>query len=185
MGYIKNINYQETIKKKSIVFKLKWLDIIDTIVFVMTSLFFIVCLILTFREADLKSPNDSFVAYWILPFLMVFTLILLYKKIREKRLLVIETKLNKVEAREKIINIVKSWQWKLHYNNADYLLATTGIEIGSWGKQVIIIYADKKIYLNVMSNNPKIRMPVLFSDKSIKSEVEKTLKSQTQIKNGA
>jgi uncharacterized membrane protein YbhN (UPF0104 family) len=175
MAYINEVNYQDTIRKKAIVFKSKWFDLIDSFLFIVMSCFFIVCLILIYREADLNSPNDSFVAYWILPFAMVFTLFSLYKKIREKRLLIIETNLNKIEARKEIVHIVESWGWKIYRNNANYLQATTGMGLADWGKQVIIIYADKKLFVNVMSDNPKIRMPVLFSDKSIKKDIERQI----------
>jgi hypothetical protein len=177
MAYIDDINYQDTRKKKHIVFKSKWMDLTDLFVFMMIPASLIMCEILLVKEADLKSPNDSFVVYWIFPFLTVFILILLYKKLTEKRLLVIETKLEKTEARKQILVLVKSWQWEIHRNNPNYLQATTGMELASWGKQVIIIYDNQKIYLNVMSNNPKVRMPVLFSDKSIKNDIEKQLKA--------
>jgi hypothetical protein len=177
MAYINDLNYQDTIKKKSVVFKSKWFDLIDTFLFIIMSASFIVFEVLLFKEADLKSPNDSFVVYWIFPFLTVYILILLYKKLTEKRLLTIETNLEKAEARNQIISLIKSWQWTIHRNNGNYLQATTGIDLTTWGKQVIIIYDNQKIYLNVMSNNPKVRMPVLFSDKSIKKNIEKELKA--------
>jgi len=177
MAYIDTINYQETIRKKSIVFKSKWFDVMDTILVLMTTCFLMVCLILVFKESDLKNPNERFVSYCIVPIAMVLTLLILYKKVREKRLFLIETKLSKIEAREKIVSLVKAWQWKIHHNNADYLQATTRMEIDSWGKQVVLIYADNTIYLNVMSTSPKLRMPVLISDLTIKRDIEKELKA--------
>ena len=78
MAYINDLNYQDTIKKKSVVFKSKWFDLIDTFLFIIMSASFIICEVLLFKEADLKSPNDSFVVYWIFPFLTVYILILLY-----------------------------------------------------------------------------------------------------------
>ncbi len=164
-------------RKKSIVFKSKRFDLIDTFVFIIMSASVVICEVLMFKKADLKSPNDSFVVYWIFPFLTVFILILLFKKLTEKRLLTIETNLEKAEARKQILALIKSWQWKIHRNNADYFQATTGMDLTSWGKQVIIIYDNQKIYLNVMSDNPKVRRPVLFSDKSIKKDIEKQLKA--------
>lgn len=43
MAYINDLNYQDTIKKKSIVFKSKWFDLIDTFVFIIMSASFIIC----------------------------------------------------------------------------------------------------------------------------------------------
>ena len=177
MAYVDNIDYQKTKSKKRIVLKSKWLDLMDTIVFFMMSTSLLLFEFLTFKEADLESPNDSFVIYWIFPFLTIFILIAIYKKIIEKRLLIIETNLEKTEARKQIVSIIKSWGWKIQKNNGDYLQATTGIGIATWGKQVIIIYDNRKIYLNVMSDNPKVRMPVIFSDISIKKDIEKELKA--------
>ena len=89
MAYINDLNYQDTIKKKSIVFKSKWFDLIDTFLFIIMSTSLILCEILLFKEANLKSPNDSFVVYWIFPFLTVYILILIYKILTEKRFLII------------------------------------------------------------------------------------------------
>jgi hypothetical protein len=177
MSYTDNFNFEETIRKKSVVFNAKWFNILDFIIFNITVINFIVCLVLIFRIADLKNPNERFVVYTILPITLVFTLFMWYKKLVEKRLLVIETKLNKNEARQKITQMVKSWQWKVQRSNANYLQATTEMEVFARGKKVIIIYCDNKIYLNVLSDNYKIRMPVLFSDISIKKDIEKQLKN--------
>ena len=51
------------------------------------------------------------------------------------------------------------------------------MEVFARGKKVIIIYCGNKIYLNVLSDDYKIRMPVLFSDISIKKDIEKQLKN--------
>ena len=176
MAFVDDINYKETISKHKLVLKSKWLDLADTFLFVFVASFFLVCLFLTFKGADLSRPSDSFFGYYVIPVVALLTLIFLYKKLFEKRLLTLETRLDKKQAREQIVALVKSWNWNIRKNNADYLQATTGFGL-RWGKQVTIIYDANKIYLNVMADNPMVRMPVLFSDKSIKQDIAAGLKA--------
>jgi len=169
-----SIEYTESISRKKLVVKDKWLDIFDLITFFIGGVFFIICLILTFVEADLKSPNDRGIAFTILPLACLSAIIALYKKANEKRLLVIQTGLTKTAVRDHIKKMVREWGWKIQADNSNYLQAKTGFNI-RWGKQVTILYAGDKIYLNVMSDTPFVRMPVFFSDKSIKRDIEKSL----------
>ena len=179
MPFVDNINYEKTFSKRKLVLKTKWLDVADSVVFYFAAIFFFVCLYLTYKELNLANPNDQFIAHGVLPLAGLFAIALLYKKITEKRLLIIETPLNKVQTRQLIRNAVKSWGWNVRSDNANYLQATTGFEF-SWGKQVTILFDSGKLYLNVMSDNPMVRMPVLFSDRSIRYDIKKLLEASTQ-----
>ena len=176
MAFFDKIDYDKTLSIHKLVLRTRWLDIGDTLIFFLCDIFFIACLFFIFKEVDLSNANEKIIAYGVLPIAALVTLFFSYKKAIEKRLLTISTGLNKIDGRQAVKKIIKSRGWKICTDNANYLQATTGFEF-SWGKQVTILFEDDKVYLNVMSDNPMIRMPVLFSDKSIKGEIEKELKA--------
>lgn len=179
MASFDDIDFDKSLSRHKLVLKTKWLDIIDSFGFFLAGTLFLGYIILTFREANLTNPNDRAIAYVVLPITGLFAIILVYRKATEKRLLTIATSLNKSDTRQLIKKAFVSWGWKIRRDNANYLQATTGFDV-RWGKQVTILFDKDNIYLNVMSDNPMIRMPVLFSDKSIKHDIKKLLDASTQ-----
>lgn len=179
MAFIDDIDYEMTLSKHRLVLKTRGLDIADSFVFFLAGCLFLVYIVLTFKEANLSNPNDKAIAYGLLPFAGLFAIIMLYKKATEKRLLTITTGLNKSDTRELIKKTFKAWGWKIRTDRANYLQATTGFEF-RWGKQVTVLFDNEKLYLNVMSDNPMVRMPVLFSDRLFRYDIKKMLEASTQ-----
>ena len=179
MTFREHIDFEKTLQKRRLVLTPKWLDIVDTFVFFFAATFFIASLGLTFKEADLSNPNDKAIAYGLLPIAGLFAIVLMVKKATEKKMLLIKTDVKKGHARELITKAFKTWGWKIHTNTENYLQATTGFEF-KWGKQVTVLFDHGTVFINVMSDNPMVRMPVLFSDRSIRHDIKKILEASTQ-----
>jgi len=165
------IDYNKTIKKGKLVLIPKWFEVIESIMFYVFSLLIIVTIILCSSNANYNSENDTFFTFYIFPIILLFVCWSVYKKVAEKRLLVIKTSLNKKEAREAILKFAKNEGWNIEINNSNYLQANTYNGI-SHGKQITILYTNTIILLNVLSNNPKLRRPVFFSDKHIQKKMQ-------------
>ncbi len=92
------IDYNKTIKKGKLVLIPKWFEVIESIMFYVFSLLIIVTIILCSSNANYNSENDTFFTFYIFPIILLFVCWSVYKKVVEKRLLVIKTSLNKKEA---------------------------------------------------------------------------------------
>lgn len=176
MAFKDRLNYSETMLKHKIVFKTKWIETLNSVVFYFAGVSFIFYMCLTAYEIS-KTDNPSLIGYGLIVASLIFAFFIGYKKLFEKKLRIIQTNLTKADARKAIKTIAETSQWKILYDNSDFLQGCIGHDITSWGKVVTILYDSNKIHVNVLSDNPLIRMPLLFADKSIKGEIEKQLKA--------
>lgn len=178
MAFKNKLDYSATISKHRIVFKTKWIEVGNSVAFYFAGTFFIICLCLSAYEIS-KTDNPSWIGYGLIVAALIFSFFIGYKKLHEKKLRVIQTNLNKVDSRKAIKLIAETSQWKILYDNSDFLQGYTGHDITTWGRVITILYDNNKIYVNVLSDNPMVRLPLLFGDKSIQREIELQLKAST------
>ncbi len=177
MAFVDNIVLEKTIHNRRLYFKAYWLELMDSFVFYLKASSFVICMLLLYWEANIKNTNDLVLGYFILPFLIIFTVFLIVKKYNERNLNLIASPFDQKTNRKIAVEKAKKEGWKIAYNNRDYLRARTGTDLASWGHQVTFIFEDNKIYLNVIRDNPLVRIPVFFTGRQIKKEIGKEIKS--------
>ena len=174
MSRIENINYEATIEENKIILKSKRLELVDNIIFFISSIIYSVIIILAFLTEGIK--NDIKIWDYLTPLFVLFIFYLSYKKINEKKLLRIKTPLNKIENRNFIIDFVKHYNLKIPYNNQNYLIAEIPFSITGAGKQITFLFENNTIKVNCLSLNPFVRLPLLWFDYSLKKELENKVK---------
>ena len=118
---IDNIDYSKTIKSDKIVLKSKWMELFDMLLFYLGIGAFVFFNLKAFFVAGIQ--NDE--KFWLVisPLLIIFMVFLLYKKLNEKKLLLVQTPFDKNKNREFVLDFVKENGFLISYDNANYLIA--------------------------------------------------------------
>ena len=67
MAFLDKLDIDETLRKRQLVFKSKWIEFADNLIFYVQGSFFIVCMITLYYEVNFSSGNDKVIAYFFLP----------------------------------------------------------------------------------------------------------------------
>lgn len=170
---IDDIDYSKSLRLNKLVLKSKWMEVIDFLLFLGgITIFAIYNLKALWIEGIQNNVN-----YWFFlsPLSIALMIFLAYKKINEKKFVLIQTPLNKNENREFILEFVKEKGFIMLYNNENYLIAESLRKISS-GKQISFLFANKEIKFNCLTHTALIRMPVFFYSNSLKKNIEERIK---------
>lgn len=164
MHFTGQIDYVRTCATNRLVLRHRWSALVETIVIVLFCFSFLGTVVMAYLVLDTSRPNEQFLAFGILPVAGLLALFLLYKKLIERRLMVVPTGLSREETRRKVQEAVAAWHWKVWVDHADYLQATTTSHHLEAGHAVTVLFEDGALRLNVLSETRGGRLPVAFSD---------------------
>jgi len=170
---IDDINYRKSLILNKLVLKSKWMEAIDFLLFLGS--------ITIFAMYNLKAlwieGIQNNINYWFFlsPLSISLMIFLAYKKVNEKRLVVIQTPLNKNENREFVLEFVKENGFIVAYNNENYLIAESLRKFSS-GKQISFLFANKEIKFNCLTQTALIRMPEFLYSNSLRKNIEERIK---------
>lgn len=177
MRRLKNLNVRKSIKQNKLVYTEDWMDKFDKIsLYLFFSWGFLMPFLVYFNPyRDYSKTGIEFYLLFIFSLFCVFTI---YRKATEKRLIKIVSKYGLEENKILISQYCEKKGFEKHknsenviiYNSLNYLAINTSFQTSR-----IFILDKNNIYLTMIKENQKMNIPVLFSQISLKRDLEKFL----------
>lgn len=182
MRNVKNLDIEKSIQNKKLIFEENWLDKLDTITNYLIFIAFIFFSILCLKE--IKSSPNNLLEYFILIFVIIFSLYGLFCKLSEKHLKKIKFSIHKEDAKQRILEYAKKNNYRISKiaNNLIFLNQpndSSNLGFGNYEKTTFIFIEDNYLLFTLMKEGFRLNPPVLFSQYIINLELKKILKRKT------
>ncbi|MBK9454602.1 MAG: hypothetical protein WBP31_08815 [Chitinophagales bacterium] len=178
MRNLKNLNIDESIKRKKLIYTENWFGKLDQIViYIFFSWGFVLPFLVYFN------PNRDFtktgIEYYLLFIFSIFCGYVIFRKATEKKLTEIESQFD-TEKNKEIINEYCQKMGFEKYRNSKNITIYNSVNTLSLNSNYkisrIFLLDNKKVYLTMIKENYKMNIPVLFSQIILKKEIEKLIK---------
>jgi hypothetical protein len=174
-----NIDYRKSLQTNRLQIRTSWLEYLDTAGILMLAAGLVVYPFLMYRFVDKSNPNNSFIGYVLLPISILFGVLLFYKKLKEKRLIKIDTGFDKTKNKSLTLEFIKVQGYKVVKSNNDMLIAVREGGIASWPRQINVLFDTGVIYACVLTLSITARAPSFFTAKSIIKDLQKFLTTES------
>ena len=165
MREIKNLNTDESIVKKRLVFDEGWDDKFNHIgIYIIFSPFLYLPITLYFNE-KFTSPNDEIILHYIFPISILFGLYIFYRNATEKRLIKIVTHINRKKARQILLEYAEKQGYEIYRKSSDCLIFNEEYSdlSSSFKKTRIIFVQDNFILFAVIRDGARFNFPTIFT----------------------
>ena len=175
---LKNLNIDESIKRKKLIYTENRFDKLDQIViYIFFSWGFVLPFLVYF------DPHRDFtktgIEYYLLFIFSIFCGYVIFRKATEKKLTEIESQFD-IEKNKEIINEYCQKMGFEKYRNSKNITIYNSVNTLSLNSNYkisrIFLLDNKKVYLTMIKENYKMNIPVLFSQIILKKEIEKLIK---------
>jgi hypothetical protein len=181
MRILKNLDINKSIKTKRLVFEESWYDKFDTF-----TVYFL-CLGLIWPSIFYFSRLESFLEnkfeYFLLGILLLSGLYLLYCKFSEKKLKEIKFNIHKEEAKKRIIEYGKKYNYRISKISSNLILLnepTNSFNLNDNEQTIWVFFKEDMILYTLIKEGYKTNFPVLFSQHFTKKDFIKIL-NQTNV----
>ena len=178
MRNLKNLNIDESIKRKKLIYTENWFGKLDQIViYIFFSWGFVLPFLVYFN------PNRDFtktgIEYYPLFIFSIFCGYVIFRKATENKLTEIESQFDTEKTKEIINEYCQKMGFEKYrnsknitiYNSVNTLSLNSNYKISR-----IFLLDNKKVYLTMIKENYKMNIPVLFSQIILEKEIEKLIK---------
>jgi hypothetical protein len=177
MTKLPDIEISKSIETGRLIRKHEWFDVMDTILFAIIFISFLLYSSFMFLQIDFQDPKDrvSFLTI-LLPVIFLFALYGLYRTLIGNRLTSIETSFGQRKNHELLCSFLKGFQYDIFQNSKEIIIVNDESELsfnGLWTKEITFIISERKIYFNIVKSYPIITPPVLFSHLILKHDLKK------------
>lgn len=185
MRILKNLEIEESISSKKLMFEESWWEKFDTFTNYFMFLALIVSSILAF--GSVKSSANSDLEYLLCGSGLFFGLYGFYCKFTEKDLKEIKFNIHKEDAKQRILEYGNKNNYRVSKisNNLIFLNEpTSGYTLGNYEKTIMIFFKNESILYTLIKENARLNVPVLFSQHIVRIDLKKILKkTNKQTKN--
>lgn len=181
MRTLKNLDINKSIESKKLVFEENWKERLDT--FFIYFLFSAMIFTTTLCFSELESGSNIGLEYTILTGIITFCLYSFYCKFSEKKLKKIKFSIHKEEAKKRIIEYGKKYNFRISKWSDNLILLnepTDGFNLKEYEQTTIVFFKDNGILYTLIKEGTKANFPVLFSQHFTQREFTKIL-NQTKI----
>ncbi|KPH10880.1 hypothetical protein [Chryseobacterium sp. ERMR1:04] len=185
MRILKNLEIEESISSKKLMFEESWWEKFDTF----TNYFMFLALIVPSILAlgSVKSSANSDLEYLLCGSGLFFGLYGFYCKFTEKDLKEIKFNIHKEDAKQRILEYGNKNNYRVSKisNNLIFLNEpTSGYTLGNYEKTIMIFFKNESILYTLIKESARLNVPVLFSQHIIRIDLKKILKkTNKQTKN--
>lgn len=178
MRNLKNLNIDESIKRKKLIYTENWFEKLDQfVIYIFFSWGFILPFLVFFNpHRDLTKTG---IEYYLLFIFSIFCGYVIFRKATEKKLITIESPFN-IEKNKEIINEYCQKAGLEKYRNSKNIIIYNSVNSLSFNSNYkisrIFLLDNNKVYLTMIKENYKMNIPVLFSQIILKNEIEKFIK---------
>jgi len=177
MTKLPDIEISKSIETGRLIRKHEWFDVMDTILFAIIFISFLIYSSFMFLQIDFQDPKDrvSFLTI-LLPVIFLFALYGLYRTLIGTRLTSMETSLGQGKNNKLPCSFLKDFQYDIFQNSKEIIIVNDESELsfnGLWTKEITFIISERKIYFNIVKSYPIITPPVLFSHLILKHDLKK------------
>lgn len=178
MRNLKNLDIEKSIQIKKLVIEENWLDKFDIFVNYLTFSVLIFSSFLVIKDINPNSPNDT-VGYFIIPLIIVFSSYAIFCKFSEKKLKVINFKIHREEAKQRILEYGKQNNYRVSKISNDLIVlnrSTNDYGLGNQERTICIFFTDDEILYTLIRDGFRLNFPVLFSQHFVRADFKKILK---------
>lgn len=150
-----------------------WLERIEMISFLTASILFAVYPLFFYPIIDYNNPNETFLAFSILPLCTLAGIFLFYKKLREKKLVLIQTNSTQGQNRALTAEFMKLNGYSIRKNNSNLIIGIVPSDIVSWKRQINVLFDGNKVFVCVLTLSPRVRRPSFFTAKELTADISR------------
>ncbi|NNV57257.1 hypothetical protein [Limnovirga soli] len=127
-------------------------------------------------HVNLNNSNDRALAFVLFPLIILFGLFGLFRKLIEKKLIVIETSSPRHTNKKHLLEFLKLNGYEVFGESKEVIIVSFEENLSydnRWTKTITFIIDDGRIYFTMVKNYPKVNPPVFFSHWSLKADLKK------------
>lgn len=174
---LKNLNINESIKNKKLIYSENWFDKLDQIIiYIFFSWGFVIPFLVYFDPY--RNFNKTGIEYYLLFIFSIFCGYVIFRKATEKKLTEIKSRFDIEKNKEIIHEYCQKMGFEKYRNSKNIIIynSVNPLSINSNYKTSRIFLIEKnKIYLTMLNENYKMNIPVLFSQIILKREIKKLM----------
>lgn len=174
MRVFPNFNVSKSIEQKRLIYKISFLEKVDVFIHILIFFGFIYGLFALYSSQKEFNENERFFIYIIGGFTL-FSGLLMFKKLTEKRLKSVKTNNTKEKNVEIINKIAKENGWFRYKNSNDILIFCEESEFFSNYIKIFLLRNDM-IFYTVLTERFRLNYPTLTDSRSVRKLLEKGVK---------
>jgi len=182
MRTLKNLDINKSIESRKLIFEESWFDKFDSFTNYLAFGAIGISSALCLNEINPLSSNDR-IGYYLFPLLVAFCLYGFYCKFSEKHLKEIKFYIHKEEAKQKILEYGKKYNYRISKISNDLIFLNEPINDFSFGNQektIFVFFKNDKILYTIIKEGVLLNMPVLFSQHFTRRDFKRILKKSKQ-----
>ena len=172
---LKNLDIEESIKCKKLIYTENWFDKIDRfVIYIFFSFGFISPFLVYFDPY--RNSKETGIEYYLLFILSVFFGYSFYRKATEKQLTEIKSKFEIEQNRKLINNYCAEKGFEKYRNSINIIIYNSENDLSfnsNYKISRIFLLDNHSIYITMIKENHKLNIPVLFSQIFLRKDIEK------------
>lgn len=183
MRRIAKLNIDQSVSRQKLVFEEEWLDKFDRIVVYLFFSGLIIYPTILITSLDIRTNNDKFIAFAILPLPILFGLYVIYRKATEKQLFQIKTPFNRQKNKQILLDFADKQQYEIYKKSNEYLIFNESFDDfnSSYKKSMVFIIKDNMVYYTILKDQFKLNLPTLTSHLFLKNDLKKLFRQSDVI----
>ncbi|WP_394774495.1 hypothetical protein [Flavobacterium sp.] len=176
MRSLKNLNVKKSIDQNKLVYSEDWFDKFDRITIYMFFTWGFLTPFLVYSD-PYRDYSKTGIEFYLLFIFSLFCAFTIYRKATEKQLTKIVSKYNAEENKLLINQYCEKKGFEKHRNSGNVIIYNSNnyLSYRPFQTSRIFILAKNNIYFTMLKENQKMNTPVLFSQISLKRDLEKFL----------
>ncbi|WP_264510486.1 hypothetical protein [Flavobacterium sp. N1719] len=175
MRNLKNLNIEESIKCKKLIYTESWFDKIDRFVIYLFFTWGFILPFLTFFDIH-RNQTERGIEYYLMFLFSLFCGYVIFRKATEKKLKEIISHYNAEENRKLLNKYCEEKGFEKYRNTKSIIIYNSESSFNlnpSYKVSRIFLLDKQRIYITIIKENYKLNIPVLFSQIFLRKDIEK------------
>ena len=175
MRNLKNLNIEESIKCKKLIYTESWFDKIDQVVIYLFFTWGFILPFLIFFNPH-RNQAERGIEYYVIFVFSLFCGYVIFRKATEKKLTEINSHFDAEENRKLINEYCKEKGFEKYRNSKNIIIYNSESSFNinpNYKVSRIFLLDNQSLYITVIKENYKLNIPVLFSQIFLRKDIEK------------